>query len=171
MEDEIHDALFSMNPEKAPGQDGMTPLFFQKFWNTIKSDIILAIKAFFTQANKNEAVEIMKVLKTYENASGQLVNLDKSAVFFSKNMYDEQKKEGEVNGKNKMDWLSWERITMAKSAGGLDFKDIETFNQALSGKQVWRILTKPNLLVSKVLKARYSPQESILQCSLSKNAS
>ncbi|XP_027127794.2 uncharacterized protein [Coffea arabica] len=47
MEEEIHDALFSMNPEKAPGQDGMTPLFFQKFWNTIKSDIIIAIKAFF----------------------------------------------------------------------------------------------------------------------------
>ena len=46
-EDEIHDALFSMNPEKAPGQDGMSPLFFQRFWRTIKSDIIPAIKAFF----------------------------------------------------------------------------------------------------------------------------
>ncbi|XP_071905812.1 uncharacterized protein [Coffea arabica] len=477
MEDEIHDALFSMNPEKAPGQDGMTPLFFQKFWNTIKSDIILAIKAFFhsghmlrsvnhtvislipkilhpttlknfrpislysvfykiiskilanrlksvldlcisktqsvfipgrhildnviiaheymhflknkrqgkegymaikldmakaydrvewhcllemmekmgfcskwinwihsclktvsysfncngevkgfvtpergirqgdplspylflicsegfsnllrraeerkriqglkisrlgpvlthlffaddsiifCKANKNEAVEIMKVLKTYENASGQLVNLDKSAVFFSKNVDNEQKKDvclalggmaeakqgkylglpmvvsrskeqifgfvrdnirkrcqnwknkllspagkevllkavvmamptyvmscfklsrrlckdicalmanfwwGEANGKNKMHWLSWERMAMAKSAGGLGFKDIEAFNQVLLGKQVWRILTKPNLLVSKVLKSRYSPQESILQCSLPKNVS
>ncbi|XP_027152248.1 uncharacterized protein LOC113752330 [Coffea eugenioides] len=43
----------------------------------------------FCKANKNEAVEIMKVLKTYENASGQLVNLDKSAVFFTKNVDDE----------------------------------------------------------------------------------
>ncbi|XP_071925834.1 uncharacterized protein [Coffea arabica] len=56
MEEEIHDALFSMNPEKAPGQDGMTPLFFQKFWNTIKSDIILAIKAFFHSGHMLKSV-------------------------------------------------------------------------------------------------------------------
>lgn len=49
-EKEIHDALFSMNPEKAPGQDGMTPLFFQRFWSTIKRDIIPAIKAFFNSS-------------------------------------------------------------------------------------------------------------------------
>ena len=46
-EGEIHETLFSINLEKAPGQDGMTPLFFQRFWSTIKSDIIPAIKAFF----------------------------------------------------------------------------------------------------------------------------
>ncbi|XP_027171528.1 uncharacterized protein LOC113771107 [Coffea eugenioides] len=46
--EEIHDALFSMHPEKAPGQDGMSPLFFQRFWSTIKGDIIPAVKAFFS---------------------------------------------------------------------------------------------------------------------------
>ncbi|XP_071939906.1 uncharacterized protein [Coffea arabica] len=371
MENEIDDALFSMNPEKAPGQDGMTPMFFQKFWSSIKSDIIPAIKAFFhsglmlksinhtvislipkilhptnlknyrpislcsviykiiskilanrlksildncisktqsafipdrqildnviiaheymhylknkrqgkdgymaikldmakaydrvewhfllammeqmgfcsiwinwihsclktvsysfncngeVKANKKEAVEIMEVLKIYENASGQLVNLDKSTVFFSKNMDSEQKEEvchalggmveakqgkevmlkavamamptyvmscfklprrlckdicalmanfwwGESNGRNKMHWISWERMALNKSAGGLGFKDFEAFNQALLGKKVWRLLTKPNPLVSKVLKAKYSPKDSILQCSSTKNAS
>ena len=39
-----------------------------------------------------------------------------------------------------------------KNADGLGFKDLEAFNKALLGKQVWRLLTKPNLLVSKVLK-------------------
>ncbi|XP_027076988.1 uncharacterized protein [Coffea arabica] len=35
----------------------------------------------------------MKILKTYEKALGQLINLDKSSVFFSKNMSMEQRKE------------------------------------------------------------------------------
>mgnify|MGYP004706984917 FL=1 len=44
---EIKTALFSMNPNKAPCQDGMTPLFFQKFWHVVKSDLIAAIRSFF----------------------------------------------------------------------------------------------------------------------------
>lgn len=46
-EKEVKQALFSMNPNKAPGSDGMSPLFFQKFWYIIKSDIIAAVKNFF----------------------------------------------------------------------------------------------------------------------------
>ena len=53
----------------------------------------------------------------------------------------------------------------------MGFKDLEAFNQALVGKQVWRILTKPNLLVSKVLKAKYFPKESILNCKTPQDAS
>lgn len=62
-------------------------------------------------------------------------------------------------------------MAVHKNTGGLGSKDLEAFNKALLGKQVWRILTKPNLLVSKVLKAKYFPQESILQCTPPKNAS
>nr|XP_027122320.1 uncharacterized protein LOC113739290 [Coffea arabica] len=45
----------------------------------------------FCKANVQQAKEIMKILKMYEEASGQLINLDKSTVFFSKNMSLEQK--------------------------------------------------------------------------------
>ena len=40
-----------------------------------------------------QANEIMKILETYEEALGQLINLDKSSVFFSKNMPLGQRKE------------------------------------------------------------------------------
>ena len=46
-EEEIRSAIFSMNPDKAPGVDGMTPLFFQKFWTVIKKDVVKAVQDFF----------------------------------------------------------------------------------------------------------------------------
>lgn len=42
-----------------------------------------------------------------------------------------------------------------KGKGGLGFRELQDFNQALLAKQLRRILTKPNLLMSKVMKARY----------------
>ena len=44
---EIKSALFSMSPDKAPGADGMSPIFFQKFWNIIKNDMVKAVQSFF----------------------------------------------------------------------------------------------------------------------------
>ena len=38
---------------------------------------------------------------------------------------------GEENGKRKIHWCSWKRITTDKSIGGLGFKDLQGFNQAL----------------------------------------
>ena len=55
-------------------------------------------------------------------------------------------------------------MSMKRNEGGLGFKDLEAFNKALLGKQIWRILTKPNLLISKVLRAKYFPNDSILKC-------
>lgn len=45
----------------------------------------------------------------------------------------------------------------------LGFRDIQYFNIDLLDKQVWRILTNPNLLISKVVKGRYFPKSSILE--------
>ena len=47
LEEEIKSVIFSINPDKAPGADGMSPLFFQKFWTTIKKEVVNAIQTFF----------------------------------------------------------------------------------------------------------------------------
>ena len=47
---EIHKALFSMNPNKSPGTDDMSPLFFQKYWNIISLDVVNAVASFFILA-------------------------------------------------------------------------------------------------------------------------
>lgn len=37
-----------MHPDKAPGPDGMTPAFFQKYWHIVGEDIYKLTKYFFT---------------------------------------------------------------------------------------------------------------------------
>ncbi|KAJ8443344.1 LOW QUALITY PROTEIN: hypothetical protein Cgig2_015825 [Carnegiea gigantea] len=46
-EEEIHQALFQMNPYKAPGSDGFGAVFFQKYWTLLKDRLCLAIQDFF----------------------------------------------------------------------------------------------------------------------------
>ncbi|GAU40243.1 hypothetical protein TSUD_219530 [Trifolium subterraneum] len=47
----------------------------------------------FCRANLSESQKLMEVLKTYENASGQEINLSKSEVFFSRNISKEAQKD------------------------------------------------------------------------------
>ena len=42
-QDEVKKALFQMNPTKAPGPDGMNPLFFKKYWHFVGTDVSEAV--------------------------------------------------------------------------------------------------------------------------------
>ncbi|CAA7042876.1 unnamed protein product [Microthlaspi erraticum] len=53
-EEEVRLALFLMNPEKAPGPDGMMALFFQRSWPLIKTDMVGFINDFLTSDKFDE---------------------------------------------------------------------------------------------------------------------
>ena len=58
-------------------------------------------------------------------------------------------------GKKKMCWVAWDKLTQPKGSGGLGFRDIQIFNQALLGKVAWRILTAPSSLLARTLMGKY----------------
>jgi hypothetical protein len=64
---------------------------------------------------------------------------------------------------NKTHWLSWEKLTRSKKDGGLGSRDLYGFNLAMLAKQGWRMLTNPDSLCARVLKAKYFPNCSILK--------
>jgi hypothetical protein len=43
---EIHTALFQMDPNKVPGPDGFSVLFYQTYWDLLKEDIFAMFQAF-----------------------------------------------------------------------------------------------------------------------------
>uniref|UniRef100_A0A0A8ZJY0 Reverse transcriptase zinc-binding domain-containing protein n=1 Tax=Arundo donax TaxID=35708 RepID=A0A0A8ZJY0_ARUDO len=66
--------------------------------------------------------------------------------------------------KEKIHWLSWEKLTRSKKKGGLGFWDLHLFNMAMLARQAWRILTNPDSLCARVLKAKYFPNLGLLPC-------
>ena len=44
---------------------------------------------------------------------------------------------------------------MRKEFGGLGFRDYQTFNLAMLGKQGWKFLSNPNAWVTRIFKAKY----------------
>lgn len=55
----------------------------------------------------------------------------------------------------KIHWHSWADLCRPKGSGGMGFRDLKCFNQALLAKQMWRLHNNESPLLSAVLKARY----------------
>lgn len=68
-------------------------------------------------------------------------------------------------------WKSWDKLVPHKHLGGLGFRSLHDFNLAMLGKQGWRFITRPDSMVTKVLKARYFPKTDYLSATLGHNPS
>lgn len=73
--------------------------------------------------------------------------------------------------KRKMCWVAWSTLTLPKFEGGLGFRDLETFNDALLAKIGWRITRNPTSLVAQVLLGKYCKHETFWDCLAPSNAS
>jgi hypothetical protein len=78
---------------------------------------------------------------------------------------------GDSEGQKKVHWIGWDRMCKNKARGGLGFRDYECFNQAFLAKQGWRMITQPDSLCARVLKARYFKEGDFLTASCPKRAS
>ena len=57
-------------------------------------------------------------------------------------------------------------MCISKAYGGMGFRNLRAFNQAMLAKQVWRILSNPTSLVTRVLKSKYFPMSDVLNAKL-----
>ncbi|PON48313.1 RNA-directed DNA polymerase (reverse transcriptase)-related family protein [Parasponia andersonii] len=67
----------------------------------------------------------------------------------------------EDNGR-RIHWIAWHDLCKPKKEGGLGFRALSPFNQAMVAKQAWRLIRFPNSLVTKVLKGKYFRNSHVL---------
>lgn len=72
---------------------------------------------------------------------------------------------------HKIHWQSWSKLTRPKGEGGMGFKDLPLFNQAMLGKQGWRLIMRPDSLCARVLKGKYFPSCSFPEAMRKKKSS
>jgi hypothetical protein len=69
---------------------------------------------------------------------------------------------GGGGGQRKVHWIAWEKLLMPKGQGGLGFRDMKLFNQALLARQAWSLIQFPKSLCARFLKAKYYPSGELI---------
>ena len=78
---------------------------------------------------------------------------------------------GQRGNNRKVNWIKWQELCKPKAQGGLCFKELLRFNDALLAKQTWGLLDEPDSLFYKVFKAKYFPNSSVMEAKIPSSAS
>lgn len=68
---------------------------------------------------------------------------------------------GESGDRKKIHWKNWGTLCKHKSDGGLGFKELVKFNDAMLAKQVWRLYTDRTSLFFKVFSTNFFPSSLV----------
>ena len=71
----------------------------------------------------------------------------------------------------KLAWVAWKKMCKSKIHRGMGFQNLHAFNLAMLAKQAWRLLTRPDSLISRIYKARYFLFSDVLNAQLGYNPS
>jgi hypothetical protein len=78
---------------------------------------------------------------------------------------------GDEHNRRHIHWTSWDNLIKSKSQGGMGFRDLKLFNQALLARQAWRLIAFPESLCARLLKAKYYPRGELTDTTFIKNSS
>ncbi|XP_075654720.1 uncharacterized protein LOC142624873 [Castanea sativa] len=78
---------------------------------------------------------------------------------------------GQKGERRKVHWVKWGDLCQDKDQGGMGFKDLTMFNEAMLVKLAWRLLHNDNSLFSRVFNARFFLRGTILETKDSSSAS
>ncbi|KAL0011121.1 hypothetical protein SO802_006229 [Lithocarpus litseifolius] len=69
---------------------------------------------------------------------------------------------GQRGNQRKIHWTKWSSLCHPKQMGGMGFKELQKFNDAMIAKQVWRLMDNKSSLFHRFFKAKFFPNGSIL---------
>lgn len=70
---------------------------------------------------------------------------------------------GQRGGRRKVHRVKWHTLCRSKLEGGMDFRELNKFNDTILAKQVWRLATNQDTLCYEFFKANFFPHCSIFE--------
>lgn len=70
---------------------------------------------------------------------------------------------GQKGESRKIHWVKWQELCKPKNQGGMGFKDLTLFNDALLAKQTWRLLHETQSLFYQAFKDKFFPNSMVME--------
>jgi ribonuclease HI len=136
---------------------------FENLKNKVKTKISSWSNHFLNHAGRETLIKaVLEALPTYTM----------SCFFIPTNVLEDIIKDiRDFFWNNQTHWSKWESICTPSEEGGLGFKNLRLFNEAMLAKTSWRLLSDNTSILGKIYKSKYFNNSNILKASLSNRAS